>query len=185
MIPTNTVIWAAGVKAVPIISKLGFPCDRAGRIIVNEKLQVEGERDIFAIGDCASFCHGTDRPLPTVAPVATQQAVVAARNIKRLIAGDENLETFCYKDQGAMATIGRTEAVVNMNGTKMKGFIAWLVWMFVHLLRLAGAHTNTTVLLKWTWNLVSGTRLGRIITNMQYDESRELRPMPLDIEEKG
>ena len=185
VIPTNTVIWAAGVKAVPIISKLGFACDRSGRVIVNEKLQVEGERDIFAIGDCASFCHGTERPLATVAPVATQGGVVAARNIKRLIAGDENLETFHYKDQGAMATIGRTEAVVNMNGTKMKGFIAWVVWMFVHLLRLAGAHTNTTVLLKWTWNLLSGTRLGRIITNMQYDESRELRPMPLDPEEKG
>ena len=84
-----------------------------------------------------------------------------------------------------MATIGRTEAVVNMNGTKMKGFIAWVAWMFVHLLRLSGAHTNITVLLKWTWNLLSGTRLGRIITNMQYDESRQFRPMPLDPEEKG
>lgn len=165
VIPTNTVIWAAGVKAVPFVAQLGFQTDRAGRVVVNEKLQVEGERDIFAIGDCASFCHGTERPLPTIAPVSTQGALVCARNLQKLMAGDENLETFVYKDLGAMATIGRGAAVVARGKMKLTGFIAWSAWLIVHLMRLAGFHTNVTVSLKWFWNFLSGTRLGRIITN--------------------
>ena len=168
-IPTNTVIWAAGVKAVPFIANCGSEVDRAGRVIVNEKLQVNGSRDVFAIGDCANFQHGTERPLPTVAPVATQQAQIAYENIMKLIRGEENLTTFHYKDLGSMATIGRGEAVVDKTkmNPQMTGFIAWCAWMFVHLLRLAGTHTNFTVAIKWTWNLLSGTRLGRIITNIQ------------------
>ena len=168
-IPTRTLIWAAGVKAVPFIAECGGEVDRAGRIIVNEKLQVNGSENVFAIGDCANFCHGTERPLPTVAPVATQEAKVAHDNIMRLIKGYKNLETFHYKDLGAMATIGRGQAVVaktSMN-PEMTGFIAWCAWMFVHLIRLAGTHTNITVAIKWTWNLLSGTRLGRIITNIK------------------
>ena len=110
-IPTNTVIWAAGVKAVPFIADCGGEVDRGGRIIVNEKLQVEGSENVFAIGDCAHFQHGTERPLPTVAPVAMQEAQIAFNNIMRLIRGDKNLEDFHYKDLGAMATIGRGEAV--------------------------------------------------------------------------
>lgn len=168
-IPTQTVIWAAGVKAVPFIANCGSEVDRAGRVIVNEKLQVDGATDVFAIGDCAHFQHGTERPLPTVAPVATQQAQVAHDNIMKLIRGEQDLATFQYKDLGAMATIGRGEAVVNKTSVnpQMTGFIAWCAWMFVHLIRLAGAHTNLTVAIKWTWNLLSGTRLGRIITNIQ------------------
>lgn len=168
-IPTKTVIWAAGVKAVPFIANCGSEVDRGGRIIVNEKLQVEGSENVFAIGDCAHFQHGTERPLPTVAPVATQQAKVAYENIMKLIRGQKDLATFHYKDLGAMATIGRGEAVVDKTkmNPQMTGFIAWCAWMFVHLIRLAGAHTNLTVAIKWTWNLLSGTRLGRIITNIE------------------
>ncbi|MFC2637639.1 MAG: NAD(P)/FAD-dependent oxidoreductase [Mitsuokella sp.] len=165
-IPTNTVIWAAGVKAVPFIATCG-EADRAGRVIVNEKLQIGDSDSIFAIGDCANFQHGTERPLPTVAPVATQQAQAAYENIMRLIRGERELKDFHYKDLGSMATIGRGEAVVDKTSMnpQLTGFIAWCAWMFVHLLRLAGAHANFTVALKWTWNLFSGTRLGRIITN--------------------
>lgn len=168
-IPTKTVIWAAGVKAVPFIANCGSEVDRGGRIIVNEKLQVEGSENVFAIGDCAHFQHGTERPLPTVAPVATQQAKVAYENIMKLIRGQKDLNTFKYKDLGSMATIGRGEAVVDKTkmNPQMTGFIAWCAWMFVHLIRLAGAHTNLTVAIKWTWNLLSGTRLGRIITNIE------------------
>lgn len=168
-IPTKTVIWAAGVKAVPFIANCGGEVDRAGRVIVNEKLQVNGSETVFAIGDCANFQHGTERPLPTVAPVATQQAKVAHDNIMKLIRGQQDLSTFHYKDLGAMATIGRGEAVVNKTSVnpQLTGFIAWCAWMFVHLIRLAGAHTNLTVAIKWMWNLLSGTRLGRIITNIQ------------------
>mgnify|MGYP002623707140 CR=1 FL=1 len=169
-IPTTTVIWAAGVRAVDMMKNCGGECARDGRIWIEENLMVRGavHQNVFAIGDCAAFMHGDmKRPLPTVAPVATQQAVVAHKNIMKLIKGDTNLEKFVYKDLGAMATIGRGKAVVNK--PKMTGFMAWCAWMLVHLIRLAGAHTNFTVALKWTWNFLSGTRLGRIITNISLD----------------
>ena len=166
-IPSDTVIWAAGVKAVPFIANCGGEVDRAGRIIVDADLRVKGSDSVFAIGDCANFCHGTERPLPTVAPVATQQADVCLRNIMRLIRGENNLETFHYKDLGAMATIGRGDAVMAKGSMKMSGFFAWCAWMIVHLMRLAGAHANFTVAIKWIWNLMSGTRLGRIVTSIK------------------
>ena len=166
-IPSATVIWAAGVKAVPFIANCGGEVARDGRIIVEENLRVKGASNVFAIGDCAFFLHGTERPLPTVAPVATQQAVVCHKNIMKLINGQTDLETFHYKDLGAMATIGRGDAVMAKGSMKMSGFFAWCAWMIVHLMRLAGAHANFTVAIKWTWNLISGTRLGRIVTNIK------------------
>ena len=169
-IPTTTVIWAAGVRAVDLMKNCGGECARDGRIWIEENLMVRGavNQNVFAIGDCAAFMHGDmKRPLPTVAPVATQQAKTAHKNIMKLIKGDTNLEKFVYKDLGAMATIGRGQAVVG--NPKMKGFFAWCAWMLVHLIRLAGAHTNLTVAIKWTWNLISGVRLGRIIDNIKLD----------------
>ena len=169
-IPTTTVIWAAGVRAVDMMKNCGGDCARDGRIWIDENLMVRGavNKNVFAIGDCAAFMHGDmKRPLPTVAPVATQQAKTAHKNIMKLIKGDTNLEKFVYKDLGAMATIGRGQAVVG--SPKMKGFFAWCAWMLVHLIRLAGAHTNFTVAIKWTWNLISGVRLGRIIDNIKLD----------------
>ena len=169
-IPTSTVIWAAGVRAVDFIKDCGGECARDGRIWIEEDLLVKGavNKNVFAIGDCSAFMHGDmERPLPTVAPVATQEAVVCHENIMKLIKGDTNLTKFEYKDLGAMATIGRGKAVVN--SPKMTGFLAWCAWMFVHLLRLAGAHTNVTVAIKWAWNLFSGIRLGRIITSIKLD----------------
>ena len=172
-IPTSTVIWAAGVKAVPFIANCGGEYARDGRIWVEEDLMVKGavNKNVFAIGDCAGFMHGDmKRPLPTVAPVATQQAKTCHENIMKLIKGDNNLTKFKYKDLGAMATIGKAEAVVN--SPKMTGFMAWAAWLFVHLLRLAGAAANFTVAVKWAWNFLFGTRVGRIITNIQLDEGK-------------
>ena len=166
IIPTRTVIWAAGVKAVPLLAKLGTAVDRSGRIIVGPTLQIPEYPEIFALGDCASFVQD-GRPLATIAPVATQQAAVCAANIKKLLRGDTGLLSFRYKDVGSMATICRGHAVVSMGRWQMKGFFAWVAWMVVHLMRLAGIYTNITVALKWFWNLVSGIRLGRIITNIK------------------
>lgn len=123
-------------------------------------------KNVFAIGDCAAFMHGDmKRPLPTVAPVATQQAVTAYKNIMKLIKGEGGLEKFVYKDLGAMATIGRGKAVVNK--PKMTGFLAWSAWMVVHLIRLAGFYTNMTVAFKWALNFLTSARLGRIVTNIK------------------
>lgn len=161
-VPTKTVIWAAGVKAVPVAAKMGAEVDRAGRVIVNEYLQVPDYPEVYAIGDNAHFMQD-GRPLATIAPVATQQAAVCVENIMARIAG-KMPRSFHYEDVGAMATIGRGDAVMCKGSMKCAGFIAWSAWMVVHLLRLAGAHTNVTVVLKWIWNFFSGTRLGRIIT---------------------
>ena len=172
-IPTSTVIWAAGVKAVEMMSNCGGECARDGRIWVEENLLVKGavNQNVFAIGDCAAFMHGDmQRPLPTVAPVANQEAVTVHHNIMKLIKGDNNLEKFHYKDLGAMATIGKAEAVVNK--PKMTGFMAWCAWLFIHLLRLAGAYANFTVAVKWAWNFLFGVRLGRIITNIKLDNGK-------------
>ena len=172
-IPTTTVIWAAGVRAVDMMKNCGGECARDGRIWIEEDLMVRGavHKNVFAIGDCAAFMHGDmKRPLPTVAPVATQQAKVAHKNIMKLIKGDTNLEKFVYKDLGAMATIGRGEAVVG--SPKMTGFMAWCAWMLVHLMRLAGVYTNMTVFFKWALNFLTSARLGRIITNISLDPSK-------------
>ncbi len=165
-LPTRTVIWSAGVKAVSLMTKLGVETDRSGRVKVNHSLQLEKYPEIFAIGDCACYIENEgERPLPTVAPVATQQAVVCADNIKRLASGSNVLTQFKYKDLGSMATICRGNAVASMGNMKMKGFFAWVAWMFVHLLRLEGGYTNITVLYKWFWNFLFGLRLGRVITD--------------------
>lgn len=166
-IPTRTVIWAAGVKAVSFVKNLGAETDRAGRVIVEKTLQVKEHPEIFAIGDCANFKQD-GRPLATVAPVATQQAVVCVENIKKLLRDpNAKLSEFKYKDVGAMATICRGHAVVAMGNMKMRGFFAWVAWMVVHLMRLAGTYTNLTVAYKWFWNFLFGLRLGRVISDTE------------------
>ena len=166
-IPTKTVIWAAGVKAVSFVKNLGAETDRAGRVIVEKTLQVKGHPEIFAIGDCANFMQD-GRPLATVAPVATQQAAVCVDNIKKLLRDpNAKLCEFTYKDVGAMATICRGHAVVSMGSMKMRGFFAWVAWMVVHLMRLAGTYTNLTVAYKWFWNFLFGLRLGRVINDTE------------------
>lgn len=166
VVPTHTVIWAAGVRAVPFLANMGSEVDRAGRVVVNKTLQVPAHPEIFAIGDNASFMQN-GRPLPTVAPVATQQASVCVDNIKKLLHGKTDLKEFTYHDVGSMATIGRGDAVMCKGNFKMKGFFAWSAWLVVHLMRLAGIYANVTVTLKWIWNYLSGTRLGRIVTNIE------------------
>ena len=166
-IPTKTVIWAAGVKAVSFVKNLGAETDRAGRVVVEKTLQVKGHPEIFAIGDCANFMQD-GRPLATVAPVATQQAAVCVENIKKLLRDpNAKLSEFTYKDVGAMATICRGHAVVSMGSMKMRGFFAWVAWMVVHLMRLAGTYTNLTVAYKWFWNFLFGLRLGRVINDTE------------------
>lgn len=166
-IPSRTVVWAAGVKAVPVMERLGAETDRAGRVMVDEYLQVKGFKNIFAIGDCAHF-EQDGRPLATIAPVATQEAAVCADNLMRLInRHNEPWTVFRYKDVGSMATISNGQAVMAMDSffgkLQLTGFIAWTGWMFVHILRLAGTYTNMVVLWKWLLNYFIGIRLGRII----------------------
>ncbi len=135
--------------------------------MVNEYLQVRGFKDIFAIGDCAHF-EQDGRPLATIAPVATQQAEVCVQNLLKLINfNNEPWISFYYKDVGSMATISNGQAVVAMDSRlgkiQLTGFLAWISWMVVHIVRLAGTYTNIVVLWKWLLNYFIDLRLGRIV----------------------
>ena len=160
-IRTRTVIWAAGVKAQPVVASLGAEVDRAGRVIVEKTTQVKGFPEIYAIGDSAHF-EQDGRPLPTIAPAAYEAAETTVKNIMHAIKGEEQ-ETFVYKDLGSMATIGAGDAVMFKGMMKSKGLIAWVAWMAVHVLRLAGPLTNVTVVFKWVMNYFFGVRMARII----------------------
>lgn len=162
IIPTHTVIWAAGVRATELLDDLGLEQDRAHRVVVNEYLQIPGKNEVFVIGDAAHFKQD-NVPLPMVAPVAIQQAELTARNIMNVIR-DRPLKKFIYKDVGNMATIGRNAAVVSMGKFKSKGFIAWLIWSTIHILRLIDFRNRVVVFTKWVWDYLVYERVVRIIT---------------------
>src|SRR5688572_27861586 len=162
---TRNMIWAAGVKGQPIAGVRAESIGRAGRIQVDEFNRVLGYKNIFAIGD-ACIMEGAD-PLfpkshPQVAPPAMQQGRLVAQNIKRLIHTKE-MKSFRYKDKGSMATVGRNRAVVDLNAFKIQGFIAWFIWMFVHLISLIGFKNKFFVLLSWLWSYFSYDKSNRLI----------------------
>lgn len=162
---TRNLIWAAGVKGQPIGGIQAEAIGRAGRIQVDEFNRVKGYQNIFAIGD-ACIMENTD-PLfpkghPQVAPPAMQQGRLVAQNIKRLIHGKE-MKPFRYKDQGSMATVGRNRAVVDLKAFRTQGFIAWFIWMFVHLISLIGFRNKFFVLLSWLWSYFSYDKSNRLI----------------------
>lgn len=161
-IPARTVLWAAGVAASGLGRTLGVPLDRAGRVIVEPDLSVPGHPEVFVIGDLASFSHGVERPLPGVAPVAVQQGRAAARSIQATLAG-RSRETFHYRDRGSMATIGRGSAVARMGPYCFSGYLAWLAWLFVHLLQLVGFQNRVAVLLNWFGAYLTTQRRARLI----------------------
>jgi NADH dehydrogenase len=142
--PVDLVIWAAGVSGDPLIRDWGLPIGRAGRIEVGEDTRVIGEERIFAIGDASII---VDKPLPQLAQPALQMGKFAARQIARLHRGLDT-ETFHYHDKGTMATIGRGDAVLQMPvGIKLKGILAWLGWIVLHIAYLLGGRNRVQTLL--------------------------------------
>ena len=141
--PVDLVIWAAGVSGDPLVRSWGLPIGRAGRIEVNEDTRVIGEERIFAIGDGSVI---VDKPLPQLAQPALQMGRFAARQIARLYRGLDT-EAFKYKDKGTMATIGRGDAVLQMPvGVKLKGILAWLGWIALHITYLLGGRNRMQTL---------------------------------------
>lgn len=162
-IPCATLVWAAGVRASPLADTLGLAACRGNRVCVEPTLQVIGHPEAYAIGDMA-YLEGPDgRPYPMVAPVAIQQGEAAARNIIRSLRG-EPLQSFRYYDRGTMATIGRRAAVAQVFGLKLTGGLAWLAWLFVHLMSLVGFRNRVLVFLNWAYGYLSYDRGARIIT---------------------
>ncbi len=162
IIPTRTLIWAAGVRATSVDSEPALPLDRSGRIKVGPTLQVEGYPEIYAIGDLAHF-EENGKPLPMVAPVAIQQGEMVAENLRRQIAGLP-LQKFVYHDKGTMATIGRNAAVCQIGPLRLTGFPAWVMWLVVHLVQLISFRNRLLVLINWTWDYLFFDRAVRLIT---------------------
>lgn len=175
-IETETVVWAAGVKASPLgkllADAIGVQTDRGGRVPVNPDCTVANRPDIFVIGDLAN-CPGPDgKPLPGMAPVAMQQGEYVAATIVRRLKGESPKGPFRYFDKGAMATIGRAQAVAESMGLKFSGFIAWLAWLFIHIMYLARFENRVLVLFQWFWNYITRNRTARLITNVRPSEER-------------
>ena len=161
-IPTNTLVWAAGVRAARLLDTLNVPQDRLSRILVTPELRVPGYEDVYVIGDAAGLNDKDGKPLPMVAPVAMQQAQTAARNIMRALDG-RPLEAFEYRDPGVMATIGRNQAVAWIGPLKMRGYLAWLMWLGVHIIQLIGYRNRLAVLIDWAWSYLFYERAARLI----------------------
>ena len=162
-IHAGTVLWAAGVEPSPLARSLGVPLDDVGRVPVNPDLSIPGHPEVFVIGDLAAFVDETGKPLPGLAAVAVQQGRQVARNILRMCNGLPS-EPFHYVDLGTMATIGRAAAVVNFNWVMLSGFVAWVIWIFVHILLLIGFRNRFVVLFDWAWSYLSFQRSARLIT---------------------
>jgi NADH:quinone reductase (non-electrogenic) len=154
--PSTNVIWAAGVEGHPLAKLFTDKVDGRGRILVTPELLVEGESNIFACGDMTYFGHDERYPrgLPGVAPAAIQQGQRAAKNILALIKGTEP-KPFEYFDKGKMATIGRSAAVAEAGPMKMRGFLAWCAWLFIHLLYLVEFQDRIIVFMRWIWSYLT------------------------------
>ncbi len=161
-IPTRTIIWAAGVSAVPLGAGLGLPVDRLGRVIVEPDLSVPGHPEVFVVGDLAAFTHGPKGPLPGVAPVAIQQGAWAATNLQATLAGRPR-QPFHYRDKGSMATLGRGRAVARVGGLSFTGYPAWLAWLFIHLMLLVDFRSRVFVFFEWLWAYLTTQPRARLI----------------------
>lgn len=167
---SSVTLWATGVAASPLGKLLGAETDKAGRVLVSGDLSVPGHREIFVIGDMASFKQKDGAPVPGVAPAAIQMAKTAAANILRDLR-DERREDFEYFDKGSMATIGRNKAIVEVGGWKFSGYFAWLMWLFVHILTLIGFRNKLRVMSEWFWAYFTRSRSALLITG----DAEELR----------
>ena len=165
-IAARTVLWGAGVAASPLARTLGVPLDRAGRVQVTPTLNAPGFDRVFVIGDLAAVKTREGGLVPGVAPAAMQegkyvaQAIVDLAHEKPIFA-----HPFVYFDKGSLATIGRKKAVADLPGhVRLSGFVAWLAWLFIHILFLIGFRNRVLVLIEWAWQYLTFRRGARLIT---------------------
>jgi NADH:ubiquinone reductase (H+-translocating) len=176
IIPTRTILWAAGVLASPVgrsvAEQTGAPIDKLGRISVEPDCSVPGHPEIFVIGDLALFTHQTGKPLPGVAQPAIQEGQYVARAIERRLRG-EKPKPFHYFDKGNLAVIGRGKAIADLNWLRISGVPAWLIWIFIHLLYIVEFQNRLLIFLQWAWFYLTFDRSARLITGKN--------PFPLDL----
>ncbi len=162
-IECDVAIWATGVAASFLGKELGTETDKAGRVLVRNDLSVPNQKNIFVIGDMANLKQENGQLVPGVAPAAIQMAQTACKNILADLRGEKR-EDFKYWDKGSMATIGRNRAIVEAGRLKMTGFLAWLAWLFIHVISLIGFRNRLWVLSEWFWAYVTRERSARLIT---------------------
>jgi NADH dehydrogenase len=180
VVPAAAVLWAAGVSASPLGRALGAPVDRAGRVLVESDLSIPGHHEVFVIGDLVSMKDEAGKPLPGVAPVAMQQGRWVARQVAADLAG-KSRQNFHYFDKGSLATIGRAAAVAQFGKVHISGFLAWLSWLFIHILFLIGFRNRVVVMFQWAWSYLTYERSARLITG----ESRVMSVPSLEYAEKA
>ena len=166
-IAARTVLWAAGVRASRmgkvLADRAGARLDKAGRVLVEPDLSIQGHPEIHVIGDLAVFTHQTGKPLPGVAPVAMQQGRYVADLIRKRLRG-ASMPPFHYFNKGNLATIGRNKAVADFGRLQLSGFLAWFTWVFVHLMYLVEFENRMLVLVEWVYNYITRNRGARLIT---------------------
>ncbi len=164
VLPSRTLVWAAGVQANPLAAALDLPQGRGGRVTVEPDLRVPGRPGAWAVGDVAAAVDRHGEVLPQLAPVAMQSGRHVARQIRRQLEGRPTVP-FRYLDKGTMATIGRRAAVAELPfRIRLRGGLAWLAWLGLHLVTLVGPRNRASVLLNWTWSYLTWDRGPRLIT---------------------
>lgn len=167
VIASNTLVWAAGVQASPLAKSLGVELSWQSRVPVQPSLEVIGREDIYVVGDMAYLEDPEGNPYVGVIQVAKQQSLMAANNILRRLKGKKPRE-FKYRELGIMATIGRSRAVAWLfKRVRLRGFLAWLAWLFLHLVMLMGFRNRLNVFVNWMWNYITYDRSVRIILEHQ------------------
>ncbi|MGE3163955.1 MAG: NAD(P)/FAD-dependent oxidoreductase [Planctomycetota bacterium] len=176
VVRSQCVLWAAGVKAAPVATKLaqgaGVSVDRAGRLAVQPDLTLAGHPEVFVIGDMALVQGPSPEPtpgatpaaLPGLAPVAMQEGRYVARLIRARLEG-RRLAPFRYRDRGKLATVGRSVAVAEIARFELRGYFAWLIWLFVHVLEIVQFESRILVAIQWAWNYFTFNRTARLITH--------------------
>jgi NADH dehydrogenase len=171
VVPSRTVLWAAGVQASSfgrhLADSLGVETDRAGRIEVGPELTVPGHPEVFVLGDLGIAKQTNGKPVPGVAPAAIQQGSYAARAIRRRVRGEPG-EPFKYRDKGDVAVIGRLSGVADIRWFgplgQFSGFLAWMMWLLIHIFYLIGFANRVVVTVRWAWSFFTRGRSTRLIT---------------------
>jgi NADH dehydrogenase len=165
----RTIVWGAGVQASPAAKWLSADKDRAGRVVVAKDLTVTGQPDVFVIGDTAAVLDDKGQPVPGIAPAAKQMGAYVARVIAARLAGSEPPGPFRYRHAGSLATIGRSAAIADFGGLKVKGWLAWWLWGIAHIYFLIDFRSRFIVAMQWFWSYLTFRRGARLITGTEGD----------------
>ena len=179
-IETQTLIWASGVTGRQVT---GLPEDviaRGRRVLVDEHNRVKGTTNIFALGDICLQTSDKDYPNghPQLAQVAIQQGQLLAANLKRML-GNQQIKPFKYKDKGSMAIISKYKAVADLPKVFFKGFIAWFMWLFIHIIPIAGFRNKLQLAFNWFWSFSTNDPTLRLIIRPQKEEAKPIPGQPL------